>query len=264
MGLFEKKKKLKETAIAKPTAQHVPRRLKRYYRNASSIEERKMIEEVLKSNARKETVELALQEVKKFKQKHSRLPEGSECDEIAENIFSQLKKESFKEVEGKESEGPRERFEKRKMLKEKFEKKMERETTGESVQAEEESEKESKTGGIEIPTEKALSLEGLELPGKKSKKNNALKLEELNLAENAEELKFEGLEDVENIGVEHETEKNKCPNCSNKTEDFIFCPECGSAFCTHCAKRIQTVNDKISYVCPKCGKEFKMMKKARI
>lgn len=67
-------------------------------------------------------------------------------------------------------------------------------------------------------------------------------------------------EDSENFLKETKTDFNTCPNCKTKTEHLVFCPECGSAFCTHCAKQTKAIDDRISYTCPKCGTEFKARK----
>jgi predicted RNA-binding Zn-ribbon protein involved in translation (DUF1610 family) len=57
-----------------------------------------------------------------------------------------------------------------------------------------------------------------------------------------------------------ETDKNKCPSCGTKTKELVFCPNCGNAFCNHCAKKVEVQKESVGYTCPKCGSDFKLKK----
>ena len=81
-------------------------------------------------------------------------------------------------------------------------------------------------------------------------------VEELGSLEN----QLEDVDDFDLIEKETETTENNCPTCNNKTKEFIYCPNCGEAFCDHCAKKIDVLTDSLGYTCPKCSHEFKKRK----
>lgn len=248
----------------------VPRRLRRYYRRGESppqeqesnaapdekagerIRERqKTVEESLKErNSR-----IAEQELRKFREKFKRLPKENEFDEIADSIASQIKTETSRA--GRErsvSEKARER-----------QKIRSREAEGTPVQdlpREPESKASGKSEGKAESIQELLKGEGLS-GGLGEEKEGELSIEGLSL--DSEDLKksLSGLEDEdspENILKQVEKIDKPCPNCRSKAAHAIFCPNCGLAFCAHCARAIKDAGDKVSYVCPKCGTEFKAKK----
>lgn len=56
---------------------------------------------------------------------------------------------------------------------------------------------------------------------------------------------------------EEEPAEDKCPNCKRPADDIIFCPECGTAFCEKCAKKIEIVAGTKNAVCPSCSTRIK-------
>ena len=107
---------------------------------------------------------------------------------------------------------------------------------------------------------KGLNLEGLLTPTASSQEHdeklNELRLGDLDLGK-GEELSLEGLEGLDNVEEDVQTDKNNCKNCGNKTDTIVFCPECGASFCNHCALQAFKVDDKVQYTCPRCRATFK-------
>ena len=54
---------------------------------------------------------------------------------------------------------------------------------------------------------------------------------------------------------------NVCPTCSTKDAKVIFCPYCGTGFCTNCSPSVRPTPDAFYYVCPKCGEEVTVKRK---
>jgi len=67
-------------------------------------------------------------------------------------------------------------------------------------------------------------------------------------------------DDSEVIEKELETPHNTCPSCNNKAKNLLYCPSCGHAFCDHCAKKVEVLQEGVKYTCPKCSFEFKKKK----
>jgi len=246
--------------LASESPETVPRRLRRFYRKGQAPEESqapygKSVEE-LKEELKQNSSEMAEKEIRRFKQRFNRLPKESEGEEIAESIYEQAKKQAAIEgIEGEEHG----RFRHARQAQEEKASKEARKPRTQEPSGFEVRGKPSETSIAELfKDEKLLSEEST---GKKKQKE--IGIEDFNI--NSEELKQsldalpEG-EDSESFFKEVESEKNSCPNCGTKTEHLVFCPECGAAFCTHCAKQAKAIEDKVSFVCPKCGKEFKARK----
>ncbi len=51
-----------------------------------------------------------------------------------------------------------------------------------------------------------------------------------------------------------------CPGCGSKAGEIIYCPNCGDAFCDHCAKKVEPLSDSVKYTCGKCRAEFRKRK----
>ncbi len=270
-------------------SEKIPRRLRRFKegegksKTGKSALAESLLEEMVKGkDLKRESTNLALKEVRNFREKHKRYPNQKEFDEIAENIYAQLKESYEKEARERRAEKIGE--EKPKERKGSFlERRRRRRDLGKETLKEEAPRKKGRRRGetveeekpvfvkeeplIKPAEEKELSIEGLfEKEVEEGEKVEELSLPELAMSEEIASLE-EDLElindDTEAINKELETTKNKCPSCGSKAENIIFCPECGSGFCTHCAKRIEVLEDKIKYVCPKCGNEFKVKKLTR-
>jgi len=234
---------------------NVPRRMRRFYRQGKQPPEAAQAkqelpessdEKIQKAQAvmKKESSALAQRELRRFKERFNRLPKNGEFDEIAENIYNQAKTQASQESK----EHGRFRHAKP-------------EAGIPAVAGKPEA------GGKIPETAKKpeLSIEELlkEEPkvSEKPEEKEGLELSDLNLkADDLQKTLDELPEDSESFLKETKSEINNCPNCSTKTEHLIFCPECGAAFCTHCAKQAKALEDKISYVCPKCNAEFKARK----
>lgn len=251
-----------------------------------------------KKNLKRETTALAIKEVSKFKEKQGRYPKQDEMDKIADNIYEQLKekyeREERAERERKEQKRAKARelsfLERRRRGREAAEEPAVEEKGVEPLEKEEPKEEtllerrrrlreEKVEAKKEIPSTREeplikpeevdkISIEGLfekEASEKPLEETGEDELSLLEISESEETAPAEGdlnliSDDAETITKEFETEKNKCPNCGNKTEDIIFCPVCGSGFCTHCAEKVEVLEDRIKYTCPKCKGEFKVKK----
>lgn len=68
-----------------------------------------------------------------------------------------------------------------------------------------------------------------------------------------EELKeLEGEEGSGELFSEENEGPVPCPNCKRKTEKIVYCPECGTAFCSQCAKAFKKQANAESCQCPSC------------
>lgn len=267
----------------------IPRRLMRFYREKPTEEE-----------VRAKSSELSLKEVDSFREKHDRYPDRKELDVISQNVFDQLKRELEKadaEAEeiylGEEEKGGKKgktvlelRKEKRKEIQEAEEKnkrsdkkgsrgKQEENATGkmdtgeagqtEGAAEEEETAFDMKALASEeevpqIPKGDGKSpLEELEELEKMERDDNVKKLASIDeLSKLEKELSSAG--DFDLVEKEVETTHNNCPRCSNKAVDIVYCPNCGDAFCDHCAKKVEVQEDAVKYTCPKCNAEFRKRK----
>ncbi|MDD5163659.1 MAG: hypothetical protein PHD95_05640 [Candidatus ainarchaeum sp.] len=267
-------------------AEEIPRRMKRFYRkpeteeaafgNYDSTETREPVQKAEKKdikdlilediNAQEKkspkAMEIAVGQVSEFKAKHNRLPSPDEYDQIAENIFGQLKEkeesQKFSEAKGREI------------------KRIPTIAQGNQQAAEQPSQQAQRRGRTKAERMAAKTGTGFE-EGQQAAQESSLNQSELKkleikdlLKEDSDELKeFEEGNEEENseseeskefnlseLGNEEETGEEKCPNCGKTTEEIIFCPECGSAFCEQCAK-IERIGSEKKIVCPKCGKTTK-------
>ena len=179
--------------------------------------------------------ELALNEVRRFREQYNRLPMRTEYEQIIESIFSIMQAEDRKEREKIAAE------KKEKREKEKLARREQRAARGKK-QLEE----------VELPEEKPrpkIGIEDLEVKdilGKTGEK------EELALPEGEEKEEF-SLKELE----EAPEETGKCKNCGRATEQQVYCSECGQAFCEKCAKSTRRVLDKLEMQCPNCGTKTK-------
>jgi len=268
----------------------VPRRLKRFYREGVEPpgEEKGMdVDEIPLGSVSEVPVEryepaeregeeiaraLALDEVERFKEEHKRLPKKEEYDQIAENIFSQLKDkeqqkkaierlerkrgkkpgEDRKEVQGGAGERKETEGSKIDRKKERFLLRHGRPVPGKPAGKEETVSSGPAEGGISSVEKelKGMSVEDL-FSDEKKKGREKEGLEELEGIEG--EFSLEGMENVD----EGKGGQEKCPRCGKPAEEVIFCPECGAAFCEKCAKKVEVVGNARNIVCPGCGNKIK-------
>ncbi len=239
----------------------IPRRLRRFQRKQQPVPQRDG--EIDFGNAvqagnlkRKEelnkqiTMQLALGEVQRFKERHKRLPKKKEYDKIAESIYKQLKDEDKRKKllerhekgrKPKERKGrPGKGRGKQSKLKEDAFAQLKNAAQG----------LESKSAGAKSAVAKELegmSVEDLFGEGKTAKKKAA----------SSEDFSLDDMSSLDSAPEEDSKadERGGCPNCGNQTEDVIFCPECGTAFCEKCAKRVEKIGTAKKVVCPNCGKK---------
>ena len=273
-------------------AEEIPRRLRRFQKKQEQEKpEREKAEQMSrdifpqvekKQITKKEITEMAVKEVRKFRQEKNRLPSQSEYSHIAEKIFNQIKnKYSLQGAKQREMHEQRtetqarekplnpaeERRNKRRMERESLEKKRKAlqpeqmpEKTGKRhhERRTQEQTPQSMEQKTEQPKIEAVSLK--ELLGEKQQQKTKQKqkgMEQFSLE--GMEILNEGIEPLEEEHVTKEIDsKNSCPNCGNKTSHIIFCPDCGNAFCAHCAKTAVREGEMVKYTCPKCGREIKL------
>ncbi|MCX6798770.1 MAG: PHD finger domain-containing protein [Candidatus Diapherotrites archaeon] len=200
------------------------------------------------------TMRMALEEVKKFKERNNRLPEKDEFEQIAENIFAQLSDDEEKKKSAERMERERQRIsgkagvaERAKRGRTKEERAKQRSGAQETMPAEAHA---ADQGGLAEKEIKDLSIEDLfsedkgatQKPGEKKKKPSELLDEEFSLAGLGEE----GGEDKA---------ADECPNCGASGAEVVYCPGCGTAFCPKCAKGSEQLAGEKKYVCPTCGKK---------
>jgi len=118
---------------------------------------------------------------------------------------------------------------------------------------------------VELPKEEAKNLSVKDLFGGGEVNEDEEKEISLGGLEDIDELKdldkeLSEIHDDLHLTKEIETDKNKCPSCGTKTKELVFCPNCGNAFCNHCAKKVEVQSDSVGYTCPKCSSSFKLKK----
>ena len=262
--------------------ENVPRRMRRHYRGDNASEQGDSIDLggiSVDSTAGPErekvdkeiTMQLAMDEVTRFKEEHNRLPKKDEYDNIAESIYNQTKdkEERAKALERLERKKPRDQRERPERKMDRSERKKERlerkrhgrdaeEETGTDEKKQEmfnEMQQAAKSlGEKEI---KGMSVEDLFGEGNKTKGND----DEFSLGQ---EEKSKSISDEFSLGElsdfdqsQEKQQGEKCPKCGNETEEIVFCPECGTAFCEKCAKKVSVQGNVKTFVCPNCSKEIK-------
>ncbi len=235
----------------------VPRRLRRFQRSGelpSDLEDIELGETALKKPGKKEVdkeiaTQLALDEVQRFKQKHQRLPKKDEYDSIAESIYAQLKDTEKRKRIMQRLERKKGRAWQRKAGRRERRQPGEKAAAGAKESAFAELQRAAK--GLSEKEIKGMSVEDLvggdgQVEGKKPAAKQG---------ESEEEFSLGGLTDLEeSVGKE---EEQKCPKCGANAPEIIFCPECGTAFCEKCSKRLERLGKIRTMVCPGCGKKIK-------
>lgn len=260
--------------MAENELDNIPRRMRRYYRKGEQPPEsqRQLSPEEMKKmqeDVKKQSSQLAAREIRRFKEKFNRLPKTGEFDEIAENIYNETRNETAQAAkrplpsQKKLEEELHGRFRHSKTIEEPEQK---RQAVKQQVQEERPAEQQAIVRQEQAQKKEvsiAELLQGINVEEEPEKKKEGLSIDDLNLETDDLKKSLELLpedEGSENLLKEVESDINTCPNCGSKTEHLIFCPNCGTAFCTHCAKAAKAMEDKISYTCPKCNAEFKARK----
>jgi len=253
----------------------IPRRMRRFHRDEIPTE----------YEVKDRSTEIAINEVDKFKGNHSRYPQQNELDQISESVFKQLKEEmrdtketkqeiasqlefeDEEEISIKDTKGSKKSYLERRRTRRmhgKPEEEDEIETAEDQPEkGKEELEKEEKMQMPDLGEEKSipdlLENEKLNVNADQDRENlkKLTEIDELGSLEND----LKEIDDFDLVEKETETSENTCPNCNNKTKEFIYCPNCGQAFCDHCAKQVQVQEESIKYTCPNCSNEFKKRKK---
>ncbi len=243
----KEEEELIETLYEEEKVKGPERAAERFRGRKAEKPEREAAEEIYRASreapeekAKEETANAAISEVRRFRERHRRLPTQKEEEKLSENVFEKVK-----------SQHPAEKQE---------EKRHARGRKGKEDNAEE------AFSLPETPEKKKLSIS--ELFGIEEGSHPEL-IEQMSEEPEPEKDRGKGEEGLEaqlkkiasgagSITREIETDKNVCPNCGNKSPEIIFCPNCNSAFCAHCAKGIRPYADIVVYKCPKCSKEFKV------
>ncbi len=278
----------------------LPRRLK-YKKNKQENEPDKNVDlekiwnmpQEYKKELEKKTTELALIEMRSFREKYNRYPDKKEMDEIAENIFEQVKAKDEKiaahkrdSMHGKNVSSGKSFLDERKLRREgtpqtpaqkpqeaKADNVLERRLKRNAEKAQREAAlKKEKPKEKFNPRDKEPDEENEESFEEK-KPSKKLDVKDLLSGEKDDDLDLDdeddtGLEDfseekddtdlggLEDLDEEDETEK--CPNCKRVAQKTFFCPKCGKGFCSKCAKKLEKLTgNQAKLVCPKCSNEFK-------
>lgn len=232
----------------------IPRRLRRFYREGDDstgsnvVESNRSDKEVpsvassmaaqeIKNKSKNEVIALTMHEIRRFMKTNNRTPEPDEQEEIADNLFNQLKTDIKEEKSGSVSQRALDRSKR-------LDKKEDKVT--------------EVSASVPVEKKQSTSLSDLDfsnLLSDNSSKSGSKNISDLDL--DLSELENTGSANPnENVLVEQETPAGNCPHCSRKTDSPVYCPNCGNAFCPNCAKQANSQGDKIAYTCPTCNHSF--------
>lgn len=238
------------------------------------------------------TRELALKELKSFREKYKPSTERREADEAAENIFEQVKAKEGSQPERQKGRRTQEeagknqseksflemRKTRRQILLEKKQKapeqkqakQVQKESKPEQrhhherrMKKEEEDDEKKENDFEETPKEEERTIENefFEDDGKKEKSiKDLLDEEDLSLPDFSKE-ESESIskgDDLTDLELLDEAQDERCPNCKRVALKTFFCPKCGAGFCEKCAKKIAKLSTgELALTCPSCSNEFK-------
>jgi hypothetical protein len=197
--------------------------------------------------------ELALQEIEKFKKENKRMPNKKETEQIAENLYTQIKNNpiNYSDIPGAVENNPQ---------RGRGHRSGHRQTSGQIPGVEEPittpntiEENFSKEMSIdeEDPKENMKDLFSDEPKKKSAKDEFDLGFEDDFSEKNINDFS-DNDEELKEIAEDKESET--CPNCKREAEKLIYCPKCGLAYCKSCAKEI--IGREV--ICPKCGTKTKL------
>jgi len=201
--------------------------------------DKKNREEIQKIREKNLVEKLALEEIAKFKVQNNRMPSQKEEEQIAENLFKQLK------------DNPTETQNQRTHFKRGRNSNTSKETIdsipGEELESINPIEEDSLTNSNSV---KDLFKEDAKKSSNTEKDDFDLGISDLDGEEGFDSKETTELDSIKELSLEDES---ICPNCKKPTEKIIYCPKCGTAFCLNCIKTIG--NEKF---CPKCGVKIKI------
>jgi predicted RNA-binding Zn-ribbon protein involved in translation (DUF1610 family) len=276
-------------------AEEIPRRLRRRVKSAGKKKEaekkpeprrsiaklpERFFENVIRRDVAADSHAIASSKVKEFREKNKRAPNSAEVEGIAEEVYRQLKDDYERRMREE-----REELRKKSLLereKQRIKQAVERgrkEAERDERKAAQQKRMKGEAGEKELPPEegkagrlaKPLPEEEEALPTEEEKeaeeepieplpeeKGESLSLEEVEELSTGAEGQLEELEEeIETAETEIETGKNVCPECGNKADEIVFCPECGTGFCAHCAEAVKVDGREVRYKCPSCGHTVK-------
>lgn len=231
-----------------------------------------------KKTVEEKTDRLALSEMQRFRKEHERAPTRQELERIAESVYLQVKQEAQKKEVHSRHKSRKSFLEQRKKRRGKKEEQVNesglsiaeqrRERRLKRMGKKEDKKIEDEKGGFEPEIgekpQESISvkkeLEGMDVSDIFSEKKESLEPDDVIGEDDFGDLEKElsGLSKGDDlVSKEMSTEKSKCPNCKTFTQDLVFCPECGTAFCSHCAKKVESLGEQTKFTCPKCKKSFK-------
>ncbi len=208
--------------------------------------DKKNMEEMKKLQEKNLVEKLALDEVQKFKVQNNRMPNSKEEEQIAENLFTQLKNETLKTEEGQPVSN-NQRGRNRKANTQNAGQGLDgsindNEPTSQLLQQNNSNSQLTDMKDLFGEDEKQSTTKG------KQKDEFDMDLGEMDESESIST----GEEELTPIEASDE-EKKICPNCKKPTEKIIYCSKCGTAFCLNCAKTQGT-----NKLCPKCSTKVKI------
>jgi hypothetical protein len=217
------------------------------YNDVNLEADKKNIEELKKIQEKNLVEKLALEEVEKFKVQNKRMPNSKEEEQIAESLYTQLKKDSFNTQSNNSIQNNPHGRNKRRNAE-----------TQNMGQGFDESVPNTATPQQSInqnSNSQVTDIKDLFGDNENDTQKNINQKDEfdMDIGEVSEIDSIENKVEEELERTETNLNEKSCPNCKKKTEKVIYCPKCGAAFCTNCAK-IQG-KDK---VCPKCGAKIKI------
>jgi predicted RNA-binding Zn-ribbon protein involved in translation (DUF1610 family) len=240
----------------------IPRRLQRFYRKKPS-----------ETEIKERSTQIAINKVDEFVKQNNRYPNKDEINKMAENVYELLKKEfendkeeknefeddidlgGFEKPEAKENLLEKRKEERKKKKDEKDWQEKQKEKVLEQTEDEEKIENIQNEDNFEddLEVEQSQEIEHIDTDNE-----NLQKLAEIDELSSLEDNLSE--DEFDMVDKEIETGLNVCPRCGNKSEELIYCPKCGEAFCDHCAKSVEVQAESLKYTCPKCGAEFRKRK----
>ncbi len=215
------------------------------YSDVNLEADKKNLDELKKLQEKNLVEKLALGEIEKFKMQNKRMPNSKEEEQIAENLYKQIKEDSTNS-EGNSSQGSLRGRNRRGRTNE-------TQNAGQGFGESPEEEQvqpiaPTQTQSSDVSDIKDLFGEENEEKQTKGKQKDEFDVDLSDMSETSSE--GDDINQIEDLGTE---EKSICPNCKKPTEKVVYCSKCGTAFCSNCAKTQGT--DK---VCPKCGTKIKL------
>ena len=199
--------------------------------------DRKNREEIQRIREKNMVEKLALEEIEKFKIQNKRMPNQKEEEQIAENLFKQLKDNP------EQSQNQRTQRRRGRNINSK-------ETTNTPKEDFENIESMGTDGTDSFAGNEIKDLFKEDTTNTKSQKDEF----DLGIGDLSEEgfnsKDTDELDSIKDFSLEDES---SCPNCKKQNEKIIYCSKCGTAFCLNCAK---TNGNETS--CPKCGTKIKI------